>query len=149
MKKTALIAAPLALAASLALAPAASAAPAYTPARACLQVVDLKNPPVGTNFDAINQAAKALGLPGVPTAVGGVCNTAVPTDADSGTTEYPRPGHGPVILRTSAYARYQQYCTDSVSVVGTGTIPGTNIPAVDGLIVFGSDCTSEPNPLIV
>ncbi|WP_327250058.1 hypothetical protein [Streptomyces sp. NBC_01320] len=147
MKKTLFIAAPLALAASLTLEPAAGAAPAFTPALACQQVVDLKTLPAGTNLDLVNQAAKALGLLEVPTVLGGACDRPIRTDADSGTTAYP--GRGPVILRTSEYARYQQYCTDSVSVLGTSAIPGTDLPPVSGLIVFGSGCTSEPNPLIV
>ncbi|MFB6784526.1 hypothetical protein ACFCX0_46520 [Streptomyces sp. NPDC056352] len=87
--------------------------PAYTPARACQQVVDLKTLPAGTNLDLVNQAAKALGLLEVPTVLGGACDRPIRTDADSGTTAYP--GHGPVILRISEYARYQQHCTDSVS----------------------------------
>ncbi|MGW7578120.1 hypothetical protein [Streptomyces sp. NPDC054765] len=63
MKKSALIAAPLALAASLAFAQTASAAPADTPTPAlgCAQVLNLDKPPLGTNIDAINRVAAALG----------------------------------------------------------------------------------------
>ncbi|UYB43980.1 hypothetical protein SLV14_007027 [Streptomyces sp. Je 1-4] len=147
MKKSLFIAAPLALAASLALAPAASAAPAKTPALSCHQVVDLKKLPAGTNLDLVYQAAKALGLTEVPTVIGGACNQSIRTDADSGKTEYG--DRGQVILRTEEFARDQQYCTDSRSVDGGKSfIPGLGGPEVPGRMVFGSGCTSEPNPLI-
>ncbi|MEU9482933.1 hypothetical protein AB0D83_04585 [Streptomyces decoyicus] len=147
MKKVLFIAAPLALAASLTLAPAASAAPDETPALACHQVIDLKALPAGTNLDLVYQAAKALGLAEVPTVIGAACNRSIRTDADS-KNEY-KNRRGPVILRTEEFARDQQYCTDSVSVDGgVSSIPGIGHPEVPGLMVFGSGCTSEPNPLI-
>ncbi|MFI6731038.1 hypothetical protein NRF20_44295 [Streptomyces sp. R-74717] len=147
MQKSILITVPLALAASLGLAPAANAAPAHTPARACTRVIDLRTLPAGTNLDLVNQAARILGLAEVPTVLGGGCDTPIRTDAYSGTTAYS--GHGPVILRADEYAPRQQYCTDSVSVDGTTSIPGTDIPPISGLVVFASGCTDEPNPLLV
>ncbi|MEV0414939.1 hypothetical protein AB0I68_30105 [Streptomyces sp. NPDC050448] len=146
MKKSALVAA-LALAASLAFAPTASAAPADTPALGCVQVINLDKPPLGTDIDAINRVAAALGLPGVPNRVGAVCPTPQQTDAEHGVVNYP--GHGPIILRNTGSARLQEYCTDSVSEPGaTAPLPGTDI-ITKGLVVFGSGCVTEPNPIAV
>ncbi|MER6330556.1 hypothetical protein ABT298_14785 [Streptomyces sp. NPDC001034] len=146
MKKTALIAAPLALAASLALAPAAEAAPTGTPARACFAVVDLKNPPVGTNLDLIYKLARDLGLPEAPTVLGGACDKHIRPDADSGPDQYKYNGSGPVILRRNEGDLYQQYCTNSVSF--TGTIgPPVSSTTFNGLITLGSNCIKEVNPI--
>ncbi|BDT39569.1 hypothetical protein [Streptomyces yaizuensis] len=147
MRKTAaLLTLPLAFVTCLGLASATSAAPGNTPARACVQVVDLRTAP-GVNMDVINQMARALGLAEAPTVVGGACNHGIRTDANSPATSYP--GRGPVVLRTSEYAPRQQYCTDSVSMEGSAQIPGTDMRPVPGLIVFGSGCTDEFNPLLV
>ncbi|MEU3221336.1 hypothetical protein [Streptomyces sp. NPDC006971] len=145
--KKALIAALLALATTLAVDTSANAAPSDTPARACTRVIDLKALPAGTNLDLVNQAARSLGLAEVPTVLSGACNTSIRTDAYHETTPYP--GRGPVVLREDEYAPRQQYCTDSVSVVGDTSIPGTDLPPMHGLIVFASGCTDEPNPLLV
>ncbi|MFF2964546.1 hypothetical protein ACFVT1_37975 [Streptomyces sp. NPDC057963] len=147
MKKSALVAALLALAASLAFAPTASAAPADTPALGCVQVLNLDKPPVGTDIDAIKRIAAALGLPGAPNRVGAACTTPQQTDAEHGEVNYP--GHGPIILRNTGSARLQEYCTDSVSEPGaTATLPGTDI-ITKGLAVIGSGCVTEPNPIAV
>ncbi|GGW95272.1 hypothetical protein GCM10010341_15570 [Streptomyces noursei] len=141
------MAAPLALAASLAFAPTASAAPADTPTPAlgCTQVINLDKPPLGTNIDAINRVAAALGLPGVPNRLGAVCQTPEQTDAEHGVTNYP--GSGPIILRNAGPALFQEYCTNSVSELGgTAPLPGTNVNT-QGLVVFGSGCVTQPNPI--
>lgn len=153
MKKTLSVASltlAAALAAALALASPAEAAPAPpgdTPALACgLGTVDLTNPPLGYPVATINDVAKRLGLAEVPTAVGLGCDKSLPTDPYSGT--HPYPGSGPVILRTSATARTQEYCTDSVSalgdILGTGGVPGGRT-----LAVIGSGCVVEANPIII
>ncbi|MGW6404518.1 hypothetical protein [Streptomyces sp. NPDC055134] len=147
MKKSALVAVPLALAASFAFAPTASAAPSDTPALGCVQVINLDKPPLGTDIDAIRRVAAALGLPGVPNRVGAVCPTGQQTDAEHGVVNYP--GRGPIILRNIGSARLQEYCTDSRSEPGaTAPLPGTDI-ITKGLVVFGSGCVTEPNPIAV
>ncbi|MFB7669323.1 hypothetical protein ACFC1R_36335 [Kitasatospora sp. NPDC056138] len=147
MKKFALMAVPLALAASLAFAPTASAAPADTPTPAlgCTQVLNLDKPPLGTNIDAINRVAAALGLPGVPKRLGVVCETPEQTDAEHGVVNYP--GHGPIILRNTGPTLLQEYCANSVSAIGgSAPLPGTNI-TTRGRVVFGSGCVTQPNPI--
>ncbi|WP_331737491.1 hypothetical protein OG520_45160 (plasmid) [Streptomyces sp. NBC_00984] len=147
MKKFALVAAPLALAASLAFAPTASAAPSDTPALGCVRVFNLDRPPLGLDIDAVKRVATLLGLPGVPNRLGMVCETPQQTDAEHGVVNYPR--HGPIILRNIGSARLQEYCTDSVSEPGaTAPLPGTDI-ITKGLVVFGSGCVTEPNPIAV
>ncbi|MGE7439932.1 hypothetical protein [Kitasatospora sp. NPDC001175] len=149
MKKFPVMAASFALAASLAFAPTASAAPADTPTPAlgCVGVVNLDKPPLGTDIDAIKRAAAALGLPGVPNRLGVVCQTPEQTDAEHGVVNYP--GGGPIILRKTGSALLQEYCANSVSEAGgTAFLPGTNIPT-RGLVVFGSGCVTQPNPIAV
>ncbi|MFI8435610.1 hypothetical protein ACIGJO_18010 [Streptomyces sp. NPDC079020] len=143
MKKTALLAVPLALAAGLALAPAASAAPDSTPALRCSQAVDLAHVPPGNEafYDAVQQLARKSGLPGVPKAVGITCR-GERTLIDGGTNAYL--GSGPVILRGAGISPLQEYCTQSVSVpvlYGDGRFPT--------VAIIGSDCTSEADPIAV
>lgn len=147
LNKRVLAVAPLALVAGLVFAPVSSAAPGGTPAVACGRLVDVRTLPAGTNLDLLNEAARGLGLREVPTVAGGGCDVAIRTDAYAGTTPYPR--KGPVVLRAGEYAPRQQYCTDSVSVDGAFTFPGSDGPPVPGLVVFASGCTEEVNPLLV
>jgi len=129
--------------ATIALASPAEAAPEVTPARACsLGTVDLKHPPLGYPVDKINEVAKQLGL-AEATGLGLGCDKAVRTDPYSET--YPYPKDGPVVLRASETARTQLYCTDSVAFFGKvlDTVP------VETLVVIGSGCVVEANPIII
>ncbi|MFC9626298.1 hypothetical protein ACFTXM_42225 [Streptomyces sp. NPDC056930] len=86
--------------------------------------------------------ARQLGL-AEPTGLGLGCDKAVRTDPYSEIHSYPK--RGPVVLRASETARTQLYCTDSVAVFGKvlETVP------VDTLVVIGSGCRVEANPIII
>ncbi len=130
--------------ATIALASPVEAAPRETPALACsLGTVDLKNPPLGYPIEKIEEVAKRLGLAGMPTGLGLGCDKAVRTTPYTGI--YPYPMNGPVVLRASETARTQLYCTNSVAVFGKilDTVP------VETLVVIGSGCVKEANPIIV
>ncbi|MFE9724652.1 hypothetical protein ACFYQ5_13965 [Streptomyces sp. NPDC005794] len=130
--------------ATVALASPAQAAPGNTPARACsLGTVDLKNPPLGYPVERIEELAARLGLGALPTGLGIGCDKAVRTDPYSDVHSYPH--DGPVVLRAGETARTQLYCTDSVAVFGKilDTVP------VETLVVIGSGCVVQANPIII
>ncbi|MFJ5724674.1 hypothetical protein [Streptomyces sp. NPDC093149] len=140
MKRT--LTAALAALAAIALASPAEAAPGDTPARVCsLGTVDLKNPPPGYPVDKIYEIARQLGLP-EPTGLGVGCDKEVRTDPYSKIHSYPE--RGPVVLRASETARTQLYCTDSAAFAGKLL---DNLP--ETLVVIGSGCVVEPNPIII
>ncbi len=138
------VAAAASAALALASSTSAQAAPGTTPARACsLGTVDLKNPPLGYPVERINELAERLGLAQAPTGLGVGCDTALRTDPYS--EIHPYSNAGPVVLRAGETARTQIYCTDSVAVLGNilDTAP------VATLVVVGSDCVVQANPIII
>ncbi|MDK0524341.1 hypothetical protein [Streptomyces sp. ML-6] len=130
---------------ALALASPAEAAPQDTPARMCsLGTVDLNHPPLGFSVDAVHEAARRLGL-NDPEALGLGCEQEERTDPYSEVQPYPN--RGPVVLRSKEPGKgsTQLYCTDSVAVFGKilETVP------VETLVVIGTGCTVEVNPIVI
>ncbi|MFJ1562521.1 hypothetical protein [Streptomyces mirabilis] len=143
MRKTALLAAPLALAASLALAAPASASPEATPAVRCSPVVSFIGHPLPEPYwTNLNNVAKGLGLPGVPGAVGLRCDHPERTTIDG--PIHPYSGSGPVILRGVGISPLQVYCAHSSEA--TLSIEGNPLP-LPGII--GTDCATEADPIAV
>ncbi|MFB6815553.1 hypothetical protein ACFCV8_13535 [Streptomyces sp. NPDC056347] len=128
---------------ALALASPAEAAPGETPTRSCsLGTVDLKNPPPGFSVEPAFEAARQLGLPN-PEALGLGCDRGERTVP--GSEVLPYSNRGPVVLRDPKQGSTQVYCADSVAVFGKvlQTVP------VETLVVIGTGCTTEANPIIV